>query len=282
MPERLNHGPAVRAGIAASVQLTARVILWEAAIAAMMGADQGSRDMMPADVVIRVGLTGGCLHSCLVAAGDHASGRLAGRGLAVAALISWLLAEGLGAGMFRSWLASGGVPERREQARQGGVPPALIIGHAGLALAGFVSWVAFLVTGTAVLAWLAIGFLAPAIGLGISTVTVWTPFPARQPSSGQQSPALPRLDGGRGNTPAILVTNEMLDQVLANDALTDKLVDDLVERMLTGPAPQPPVSRRWQLAPVIPILHGILAIATFLLATLAAIAAVTGTWLSPA
>ncbi len=69
----------------------------------------------------------------------------------------------------------------------------------------------------------------------------------------------------------------MLDQVLANDALTGKLVDDLVERMLTGPAPQPPVSRRWQLAPVIPILHGILAIATFLLATLAAIAAVTGT-----
>lgn len=267
----------MRAGIAASVQLTARVILWEAAIAAMMGVDQGSRDMMPADVVIRVGLTGGCLHSCLVAAGDHASGRLAGRGLAVAALISWLLAEGLGAGMFRSWLASGGVPERREQARQGGVPPALIIGHAGLALAGFVSWVAFLVTGTAALAWLAIGFLAPAIGLGISTVTVWTPFPARQPSSGQQSPAPPRLDGGRGNTPAILVTNEMLDQVLANDALTDKLVDDLVERMLTGPAPQPPVSRRWQLAPVIPILHGILAIATFLLATLAAIAAVTGT-----
>src|SRR6266851_1388871 len=252
MPERLNHGPAVRAGIAASEQLTARVILWEAAIAAMMGVDQGSRDMMPADVVIRVGLTGGCLHSCLVA-------------------------EGLGAGMFRSWLASGGVPERREQARQGGVPPALIIGHAGLALAGFVSWVAFLVTGTAVLAWLAIGFLAPAIGLGISTVTVWTPFPARQPSSGQQSPALPRLDGGRGNTPAILVTNEMLDQVLANDALTGKLVDDLVERMLTGPAPQPPVSRSWQLAPVIPILHGILAIATFLLATLAAIAAVTGT-----
>jgi len=267
----------VRAGIAASVQLTARVILWEAAIAAMMGVDQGSRDMMPADVVIRAGLTGGCLHSCLVAAGDHANGRPAGRGLAVAALISWLLAEGLGAGMFRSWLASGGVPERREQARQDGVPPALIIGHAALALAGFVSWVAFLLTGTAALAWLAIGFLAPAIGLGISTVTVWTPYPARQPSSGQQSPAPPRLDGGRGNTPAILVTNEMLDQVLANDALTGKLVDDLVERMLTGPAPQPPVSRSWQLAPVIPILHGILAIATFLLATLAAIAAVTGT-----
>jgi hypothetical protein len=70
----------------------------------------------------------------------------------------------------------------------------------------------------------------------------------------------------------------MLDQVLANEALTGKLVDDLVERMLTGPArPPPPVSRGWQLAPVIPILHGVLAIATFLLAMLAAIDAVAGT-----
>ena len=243
----------------------------------MMAVDQGFRDMMPADVMIKAGLTGGCLHRCLVAAGDQANARPGGRGLALAALVSWLLAEGLGASMFRSWLASGGARDRGEQARQDSVPPALIIGHAGLALAGFISWVSFLVTGTPALAWLAIGFLAPAIGLGISTVTVWTPFPARHPSSGRQSPARPRLDGGRGNTPAILVTNEMLDQVLANDALTSKLVDDLVERMLTGQVPEPPVSRSWQLAPAIPILHGILAIATFLLAMLAAIAAVTGT-----
>jgi len=198
-----------------------------------------------------------------------------GRGLAVAALISWLAAEGLGASMFRSWLAGGG-RERRGQARQDSVPPALIVGHAGLAFAGFVSWVSFLVTWTPALAWLAIGFLAPAIGLGISTVTVWTPFPAR-PSSGRQSSAPLRRDRERGSTPAILVTNDMLDQVLANEALTGELVDDLVDRMLSRPAPPPPVSRSWQLAPVIPILHGILAIATFLLAMLAAIAAVTAT-----
>lgn len=242
-----------------------------------MAVDQGSRDMMPADVVIKAGLTGGCLHGCLVAAGGHANGGPGGRGLAVAALISWLLAEGLGASMFSSWLASGGARQQVGEARQDSVPPALILGHAGLAFAGFVSWVSFLLTGTPALAWLAIGFLAPAIGLGISTVTVWTPFPARHSDSGQQSSAPPRLDGGRGSTPTILVSNEMLDQVLENEALTGKLVDDLVERMLTGTASPPPVSRSWQLAPVIPILHGILAIATFLLAMLAAIAAVTGT-----
>jgi hypothetical protein len=232
--------------------------------------------MMPANVVISAGLTSGCLHRCLLAAGDRADGWAGGRGLAVAALISWLLAEGLGAAMFSSWLASGGARERGGQARRDGVPPVLILGHAGLALAGFVSWVSFLVTGRPALAWLAIGFLAPAIGLGISTVTVWTPFPGRPPGPGGHSPGSPGLDAPDG-TPAILVTNEMLDQVLANEALTGELVDDLVERMLTRPAQPQPVSRGWQLAPVIPILHGVLAIATFLLAMLAAIDAVTGT-----
>jgi hypothetical protein len=231
--------------------------------------------MMPADLVINTGLSDRCLHGCLLAAGEHANGRPGGRSLTVAALISWLLAEGLGAGMFRSWLVTAGTRERGGQARQDSVPPAIILGHAGLALGGFASWVSFLATGKPALAWLAIGFLAPAIGLGISTVTVWTPFPARQPGSAN-SPGPPRHDGGRGSTPSILVTNEMLDQVLANEALTGKLVDDLVERMLTGPARPPPVSRGWRLAPVIPILHGVLAIATFLLAMLAAIDAVTG------
>jgi hypothetical protein len=116
-----------------------------------------------------------------------------------------------------------------------------------------------------------VGLLAPAIGLGISTVTIWTPYPARPPASGQRSPRDdPRQ---RAGTPAILVTNEMLDRVLANEALTSELVDDLVERMLAEPPPAKRASRRWRLAPVIPVLHGALALATFLLAVLAAITA---------
>jgi hypothetical protein len=65
----------------------------------------------------------------------------------------------------------------------------------------------------------------------------------------------------------------MLDRVLANEALTSELVDDLVERMLAEPPPAKPASRGWRLAPVIPVLHGVLALATFLIAVLAAIAA---------
>jgi hypothetical protein len=55
--------------------------------------------------------------------------------------------------------------------------------------------------------------------------------------------------------------------------LTSELVDDLVERMLAEPPPAKPASRGWRLAPVIPVLHGVLALATFLIAVLAAIAA---------
>jgi hypothetical protein len=198
-------------------------------------------------------------------------------GLGVAALISWLLTEGLGAYMFRSWLVSGGWRHRGspDAAEQQDASGALIIGHASLAFCGFLSWVIFLATGTPAASWLAIGFLAPAIGLGISTVTVWTPYPARRPARRARSPASPAPGNWPRDTPAILVTNEMLDRVLASESLTGELVDDLVDKLLAEPGQPPQVSRGWQLAPVVPILHGLLAIATFLLATLAAINAVS-------
>ena len=60
--------------------------------------------------------------------------------------------------------------------------------------------------------------------------------------------------------------------MLADEALTSRLVDDLLARMLAEPSPAPH-RPRWNLAPLIPAAHGVFAIATFLLATLAAIAA---------
>jgi hypothetical protein len=229
--------------------------------------------MMPADAVFRAAVTGGCLHGCVLAATGHAAGqvtgRSAGRGTGIATLISWLLAESLGAFMLRTWLASGGA-SRRGPANQETMPVALIAGHAGLALAGLVSWIGFLISQLPALAWLSVGLLGPAIGLGISTVTIWTPYPVSRRRSGR--PARHEQAGRQAGPPAILITNEMLDRVLADEALTSDLVDDLVERMLTEPPPERRASR-WQLAPVIPILHGVLALATFLLAVLAAVRA---------
>jgi len=225
-------------------------------------------------VMIRAGPTAdslhGCLHGCPWGMSAAASAP-AGHSLGIATLISWLLAEILGAYMLRSWFASGGAGERRSRldtarsrtdtSRLDTISMPLVLGHAGLAFAGFTCWVSFLISAADPLAWLSVGFLAPAIGLGISTVTVWTPYPARRPER------LPSPGAGQSAS-----TGETLDETLADEALTTKLVEDLLARMLAEPTP----SRRprWQLAPLVPILHGVLAIATFLLATLAAIAAI--------
>src|SRR5215469_12103871 len=124
--------------------------------------------------------------------------------MAVATLLTWLAAELFGAIMLRSWIASGGARDR--DAMPNGLSPALIFAHAGMALTGFVSWVSFLISGSVALAWVSFGFLAPAIGLGISTVTVWTPFPVRR----QRHDAL--------HVP-VLATNETLDRALEDEVL---------------------------------------------------------------
>ncbi len=189
-----------------------------------------------------------------------------GPGLAAAALLAWLVAEALGAWMLRRWIVAGG--GRRAARREDGASAPVIFGHAGLALAGLTSWVVFLATRSPPAAWLAVGLLAPAIGLGVSTVTTWTPYPVRPPpgpadGQGRAVPASP------GTGPQ---DDAALRDALANEALTGQLVDDLLARMLAEP--RPARRPRGRLAPLIPALHGVAAIATFLLAVLASIATI--------
>jgi hypothetical protein len=184
-----------------------------------------------------------------------------GHSLAVATLVSWLATEAFGAYMLTSWIGSGGTKVKRDA--PGAVPRSVIFGHAGLAFTGLVWWICFVVTGDVPLAWLSIAFLAPAIGLGISTVTLWTPYPGRPPPGAE--PAWPQYDGMLGIT-----SDEMLTAALEDDALTTKLVDDLVAKVLDQPEPTPRRSR-WQLSPLIPAAHGLLAMGTVLFAVLAAV-----------
>ena len=90
-----------------------------------------------------------------------------------ATLISWLVTASLGGYMLHTWLARGGL--RRERARAGGLPPPLIFGHSGLAISGLLIWAAFVASGARPLAWTAVGVLMVTVGLGLSTVTLWTP-----------------------------------------------------------------------------------------------------------
>jgi hypothetical protein len=179
-----------------------------------------------------------------------------GRGLDLAVLLCWLFTEALGGIMLRGWILSGGARRARQQPiRQEGMSLPVLAGHAGLNLTGLLFWVLFLLSGAKVLAWVALGFMAPAIGLGISTVTIWTPYPGGSPKPEEPPPVVP---------------DDVVKRALEDDVLGQRLVDELLERNLGQPSAR---KAGWSLRPLIPVGHGALAIVTFFLATLAAIAA---------
>jgi manganese efflux pump family protein len=185
--------------------------------------------------------------------------------LALAALVSWLATELLGALMLRSWIAKGGIrAAQRKPADPEAMSLPILAGHAGLNLTALLCWVVFVTTGVKPLAWIALGLMAPAIGLGISTVTIWTPYPGRTAPDLGETPPVPAAQPG-------VVSGDALDRALADERLSQQLVDDLISRSL---APETPVrGSGLGLRPLVPLAHGVLAIATFMLAVLAAIAA---------
>ena len=178
-----------------------------------------------------------------------------------ATLISWLVTASLGGYMLHTWLARGGL--RRERARAGGLPPPLIFGHAGLAISGLLIWAAFVASGARALAWTAVGVLMVTVGLGLSTVTLWTPYPARRPGERRDATPLDEAavviaDAGEG------VAGEPGPQAY-------QVTDEMIARLLDDPFPGP---RRRPIRPnpavLVPIAHGFAAIATFVLAVTAA------------
>ena len=181
-----------------------------------------------------------------------------------ATLISWLLTASLGAFMLRTWLARGGLG--RERARIGGLPPQLIFGHAGLALSGLLVWSGYVATGTKAVAWTAVGLLMVTIALGLCTVTLWTPYPARRPGewrattqTDESAVVMPDNpdnpdDGGSPDPTDSLITDEMIAQLLADPL---------------GPERHRPIRPNPEV--LVPIAHGFAAIGTFVLAVMAAI-----------
>jgi hypothetical protein len=174
-----------------------------------------------------------------------------GRTLALAALAAWLLTAGLGAYMLRTWVSRGGL--RAQRATGVGVPPAVVFGHAGVALTGLVTWIVYTRAGWTWLAWVGLALIGAAIALGIGTVTLWAPFPVAGPAPPPASPS-----GVPSGVPDGVVTDEM------------------IARLLAGPLPgRRPLRPRPAL--LVPVGHGLAALATFTLAMLAAVGVSLGT-----
>ena len=151
--------------------------------------------------------------------------------------------------MLRTWLVRGGL--RRERAKEGGLPPALIFGHATAALTGLLLWGAFVASGARPVAWAAVALLMLAVGLGLCTVTLWTPYPARKPGE--------RRAAGR-------------DAPAPEDPRDTEVTDEMIARFLADPTPAPrghPI--RPNPAVLVPVAHGFAAIATFTLAAMSAV-----------
>jgi hypothetical protein len=194
--------------------------------------------------------------------------------LGYATLIAWLIAGAAGLYMFRTWLSRGGLSHQRS--RSDGLPPVVIFTHLGLGAVGLCAWIGYLVTGLAALAWSAVGLLTLGIGLGICTVTLWTPYPTLPPprpagdiGPGGAGPATGMLATPAEDAIAGQVSNESLAKTLSNEMLTGRLINEALSSLPQQP-PREHKSHR-HLAPLIPAGHGLAALVTFLLAVITAI-----------
>jgi hypothetical protein len=161
--------------------------------------------------------------------------------LSLAALAAWIVTAAAGLYLLAGWLAHGGW--RRRHIRAAGLPPLVILGHAGLAVAGLGIWIAFAASGVPALAWTAVGLTLLIAGLGIATLVTGLPEPAESAAAGPAGPA--GLPGAPGDG--------------AGPALATRAA-------VAAPAK---VRMPWTVIAV----HGVLATATIMLVLLAAIGA---------
>jgi hypothetical protein len=204
---------------------------------------------------------------------SQSSTAAASRGLGIAALVTWLLDAGSGAYMISIWIARGGL--RRQRASGDRLGGAVVFAHFGLASSGLLLWASYVATRLAFIGWLAVGLLMVVIGLGISTVTLWTPFPARRAAAGADAGSA--LAGSMLAEPAedaltLPVTDDVLVRALTDEVLLARLVEEVIAQAPGDPVPGGRKPRT-HLATLIPAGHGMAAIATILLAVLTVVSA---------
>jgi len=99
-----------------------------------------------------------------------------GPSLGLVTLVCWLVTVGLGLYLTGRWILRGGL---RRSGRRLVRSPAMNLGHLGLAVAGLLVWVGYLLTGVAALAWIACLALLPVTGLGMALLVLRLPWQSR-------------------------------------------------------------------------------------------------------
>jgi hypothetical protein len=89
----------------------------------------------------------------------------------IAALVAWVLTATGGFVMLGRWIGGGGLRQQRDATA---FPPALVFGHFGLAAAGLVLWIAYLLLDSARLAWVAFVVLILVAALGFTLLSRWS------------------------------------------------------------------------------------------------------------
>jgi manganese efflux pump family protein len=92
--------------------------------------------------------------------------------MAVAALVTWVITAGLGFFMLGTWIRQGGIRTTSGEAVSTFPPPA-VFGHFGLAAAGLVLWIVYVINDAEALPWIAFVDLLVVAGIGDVLVLRW-------------------------------------------------------------------------------------------------------------
>jgi preprotein translocase subunit SecG len=91
--------------------------------------------------------------------------------MSIAALITWVITAGFGFFMLIRWATRGGV--RKVEGAETHLPPVRVFTHFGLAAAGLIVWIIYLVTDSTLLAWIAVADLVLVAIIGVVMVRQW-------------------------------------------------------------------------------------------------------------
>jgi hypothetical protein len=89
----------------------------------------------------------------------------------IAALITWIITAGFGSFMLVRWATRGGT--RHAEGTGTHLPPYRVFTHFGLAVAGLIIWIIYLVTDSTLLAWIAFVDLLVVASIGLIMVMQW-------------------------------------------------------------------------------------------------------------